>query len=88
LADKQGSVEVHADDRVDHVGVHFVKSIAQYSRAVDEYADAAERVERRLADSRSASAVATVSWLACAGQAHPLRQPEVRCVTGHSNGLP
>ena len=55
MADEQGSVEVHADDRVDHVGVHLVKSIvSQYFRAVDEDFDSAERVERRLADCRSA----------------------------------
>jgi hypothetical protein len=55
LADEQGSVEVHADDRVDYVGVHFVKSlVSQYSRVVDEDVDLAERVERRLAGCRSA----------------------------------
>ena len=47
LADEQGAVEVYADDRVDYVGVHFVKSLlSQYSRVVDEDVDSAERVER------------------------------------------
>ena len=47
MADEQGAVEVYADDRVDYVGVHFVKSLlSQYSRVVDEDVDSAERVER------------------------------------------
>ena len=64
------------------------KLISQYSRAVDEDVDSAERVERRLADCRSAGRGGDGAVVGGAGEAHPLRQPEVRCATGHSNGLP
>jgi hypothetical protein len=87
LADEQGSVEVHADDRVD-LGGHFVKSIVSHHSALLTMSTQPNASSADLQIAAPRVAVATVSWLAGAGQAHPLRQPEVRCVTRHSNGLP
>jgi hypothetical protein len=67
LADEQGSVEVHADDRVDLVGVHFVKSIVSHHSALLTMSTQPNASSADLQIAAPRVAVATVSWLAGAG---------------------